>query len=184
VHLLAGPPNDKWRPFGKAGKKPDGTYFTVGMEPWFAWGKNPPPGEVGLYTYYPDMLPDPKMPGFFWGNSFFPPGPQKGTAAGKERIIPPLGKWQCWEFMIQANTAADKADGKQAMWVDGKLAGEFTNIRWRTDPQTKINAIWLLHYGYDSGDPTKQYWKDQQTVWFDDVVIAREYVGPVKRKER
>jgi len=28
--------------------------------------------------------------------------------------------------MIQANTAPDKADGKQAMWVDGKLIGEFT----------------------------------------------------------
>ena len=86
VHLLAGPPNDKWRPFGKAGKKPDGTYFTVGMEPWFAWGRNPPPGEVNLYTYWPDMLPDPKMPQFFWGNGFFPPGPGTGTAAGDKRL--------------------------------------------------------------------------------------------------
>jgi hypothetical protein len=182
VHLLAGPPNDRWRPFGKAGKKPDGTYFTVGMEPWFAWGKNPPPGEVNLYTYWPDMLPDPKMPKFFWGNGFFPPGPGKGTAGGEKRLIPPLGKWQCWEFMIQCNSAPDKADGKQAMWIDGKLAGEFTGFRWRTDPKTKIFAFWLLHYGYDSGDPTKQYWKDQQTVWFDDIVVAKEYVGPMKSK--
>src|SRR5207302_586357 len=39
VTLLGSPPNDKWRPFGKAGLKPDGTYFASSMEPWFAWGK-------------------------------------------------------------------------------------------------------------------------------------------------
>jgi hypothetical protein len=44
--------------FGKAGLKPNGTYYSTGMEPWFAWGKNPPPGEVNLYTYYLDMEPD------------------------------------------------------------------------------------------------------------------------------
>ncbi len=181
VWLMANPPKNKWGGFGKAGKKPDGTYFSTAMEPWFGWGKNPPPGEVNLYTYYPDMLADPKMPGFFWGNGFFPPGPGKGDVAGQKRVIPQLGKWQCWEFMMQANSAPDKADGKQAMWVDGKLVGEFTGIRWRTDMETKINTFWLEHYGYDSSDPTKQFWKDQQTVWFDDIVIAREYVGPMKR---
>ena len=172
---------NKWSAFGKAGLKPDGTYYSTGMEPWFAWGKNPSPGEVNLYTYSLDMEPDRKM-NKFWGNGFFPPGPGKGTPAGKDRVIPPLGQWQCWEFMIQANTAPDKADGKQAMWVDGKPIGEFTGIRWRNDMDLKVNCFWLNHYGYDEGDPTKQYWKDSQSVWFDDVVVARRYIGPIAKR--
>lgn len=180
VWLGANQRTNKWSAFGKAGRKPDGTYYSTGMEPWFAWGKNPPPGEVNLYTYYLDMEPDRKM-NKYWGNGFFPPGPGKGAAAGKDRVIPKLNEWQCWEFMIQANTAPDIADGKQAMWVDGKLAGEFTGLRWRQDLDLKVNCFWLEHYGYDEGDPTRQYWKDSQSVWFDDVVVARRYIGPMNR---
>jgi hypothetical protein len=180
VWLGANERTNKWSAFGKAGLKPDGTYYSTGMEPWFAWGKNPPPGEVNLYTYYLDMERDPKMDKY-WGNGFFPPGPAKGAAASAARVIPPLNRWQCWEFMIQANTAPDKADGKQAMWVDGKLVGQFTGIRWRKDMDLKVNCLWLEHYGYDEGDPTKEYWKDSQSVWFDDVVVARRYIGPMKK---
>jgi len=42
------------------------------------------------------------------------------------------------------------------MWVDGKLIGEFTGIRWRNDLDLKVNCFWLEHYGYDEGDPTKR----------------------------
>jgi hypothetical protein len=32
----------------------------------------------------------------------------------------------------------------------------------------------------DPGDPTKQFWPEkEQTVWFDDVVVARRYIGPL-----
>jgi len=177
VTLLANPPEDRWRAFGKAGLKPDGSYFGSGMEPWFAWGKNPPPGEINLYAYYPDMEIDPKM-NKYWGNAFFPTGPGKGEAAGSKRVVPPLDRWQCWEFMLQANTVPDKADGKQAMWVDGKLVGEFPGLRWRTRNDVKVNCLWIQHYGYDDSDPTRQYSKDQQTVWFDDIVVSTRYVGP------
>jgi hypothetical protein len=181
VWLLANPPKERWRAFGKAGQKPDGSYFSTGMEPSFAWGKNPPPGEVCLYAYYPDMAIDPKM-NKYWGNQFFPPGPGKGKAAGPDRVIPPLDRWHCWEFMIQANSAPEVADGKQAMWLDGKLAGEFTGLRWRTAMDLKINTLWLEHYGYDNGDPTKRFWKNQQSVWFDDVVVAKQYIGPIRER--
>jgi hypothetical protein len=179
VWLMANQAKNKWSAFGKAGNKPDGTYYSAGMEPWFAWGKNPSPGEVNLYTYSLDMEPDKKM-NKYWGNAYFPKGPGKGQAAGPDRVIPPLDQWQCWEFMIQANSAPDKSDGRQAMWVDGKVAGDFKGIHWRTDMDLKVNTVWLEHYGYDDGDPTKQYWKDEQTVWFDDVVVATRYIGPKK----
>jgi len=177
--LLGSPPDDKWRPFGKAGLKPDGTYFSAGMEPWFAWGRNPPPGELNFYSYFADMLPDPKM-NKYWGNSFFPPGPEAGKAAGPGRVVPKLGIWQCWEFMVEVNTAPDRADGRQAMWLDGSLVGEWSGIRWRSDPRVRIDAFWLQHFGGDGSDPTKQYWRDEVSVWFDDVVVAREYIGPMR----
>lgn len=183
VTLMGAPRNDRWRPFGKAGLKPDGTYFSTGMEPWFAWGRNPPPGELSFYSYFPDMEIDAKM-NKYWGNGFFPPGPGRGQAAGKSKVVPALDRWQCWEFMIQANTAPDRADGEQAMWLDGRLVGRFTGIRWRTDPAVKINILWLLHYGYDDSDPTRQYWKDTQTVWFDDVIVATGYIGPARLSDR
>jgi hypothetical protein len=180
IWLSANPRTNRWQAFGKAGLKPDGTYFSSGMEAWFAWGKNPPPGELNFYSYFLDMEMDPKM-NKYWGNSFFPPGPDKGVAAGPNRVIPALNRWQCWEFMLEANSP-DQADGKQAMWVDGKLIGEFTGIRWRNDPALRINCFWLEHYGYDNSDPTKQFWKDKQTVWFDDVVVATCYIGPREKK--
>ncbi len=179
VTLLANERTNRWSAFGKAGMKPNGTYFSTGMETWFAWGKNPPPGELHLYSYFLDMERDQKMDKY-WGNSFFAPGPGKGVAASEQRIIPKLDQWQCWEFMIQANTR-EKSDGRQAMWLDGKLVGEFVDIRWRNKADLKITALWLQHYGFDSGDPTKQYWKQRQTVWFDDVVVATRYIGPIHR---
>jgi hypothetical protein len=178
VTLLANQRQNRWSAFGKAGLRPNGTYFSSGMEPWFAWGQNPPPGEVNLYSYFLDMEPDRKT-GKYWGNAFFPPGPARGQAASDQRVIPPRDQWQCWEFMIQANTSPDKSDGRQAMWVDGQLVGEFSGIRWRSDPELKVNCLWLQHYGFDPGDPTKQFWPAAQSVWFDDVVVARRYIGPV-----
>ena len=180
VWLGANQRTNKWSSFGKAGNKPDGTYYSTGMEPWFAWGKNPSPGEVNLYTYFLDMEPDRKM-NKYWGTSFFPPGPGKGEAAGAGCVIPRLDQWQCWEFMIHANSGPDKPDGTQAMWMDGNLIGKFTGIRWRTDPDLKVNSFWLEHYGSDEGDPTKQFWKASQSVWFDDIVVATDYIGPLQR---
>ena len=79
---------------------------------------------------------------------------------------------------MQANSEPDKVDGRQAMWVDGKKIGEFTGLRWRTRNEVKINVVWIQHYGYDESDPTKAYWKDEQSVWFDDIVVSKSYVGP------
>ncbi len=58
---------------------------------------------------------------------------------------------------------------------------QFTGIRWRSDLDLRVNCLWLEHYGYDPGDPTKQFWKESQSVWFDDVVVATEYIGPIQK---
>ncbi|MCX7818828.1 MAG: hypothetical protein N2652_06445 [Kiritimatiellae bacterium] len=177
VTLLANSPTNRWSAFGKAGLRPDGTWFCSGMEPWFAWGRNPPPGELAMYTYFLDMELD-RPTGRYYGNFFFPPGPERGAAAGPARVLPALDRWQCWEFMIEANSAPDRADGRQAMWLDGRRIAEFTGLRWRLSPDLKINCFWLQHYGMDQSDPTRAHWPERQTVWFDDVVVATEYIGP------
>jgi hypothetical protein len=108
--------------------------------------------------------------------------------------------------MVQLNSAPDAADGELALWLDGervmhvakgtrrgpwtglgftlpKEGGEpFEGFRWRTSRDLQLNWFWLLHYvteaaarrngQADPGRPCR--------VWFDDVVLATEYIGPVQ----
>ncbi len=85
--------------------------------------------------------------------------------------------------MVRANTAPDRTDGGQAMWLDGRKVAEFDGIRWRFGPGLKIDCFWLQHYGYGSSDPTPEHWGRRQTVWFDNVVITTEYIGPMRPSE-
>ena len=39
----------------------------------------------------------------------------------------------------------------------------------------------MEHFGYDGGDPTREFWKESQSMWFDDVVVATRYIGPRKK---
>ena len=85
--------------------------------------------------------------------------------------------------MLKANSAPDKADGAQAFWVDGELYGHFDGFRWRTTDKLKINSFWLLYYNTEqparhNNDPHPE--SRVMEVWFDDIVIATEYIGPVQ----
>lgn len=160
-HLLANRRDNKWSAFGKAGVKPAGDdFFTVGLEPWRDWGNNPAPGEMMFYSYHMDMPIDPKM-GKYWGEMFCP----------SPKFIPGRGKWYCMELMVKAN-APGQSDGEQAYWIDGELKGKYSGIRWRSDADLKINAFWLMLYVHNSPRVNR--------VWFDDVVIDDEYIGPIE----
>jgi hypothetical protein len=84
-------------------------------------------------------------------------------------------------MMIKANSRPDAADGEQKFWVDVKLVGDFKGFRWRSTDKLKLNSFWLLHDGETgstiNNDP--DYAKRKYDVWFDDVVIATDYIGPV-----
>nr|HQH72590.1 hypothetical protein [bacterium] len=162
VHLLANRADNKWSAFGKAGLKPGGAdFFTTGLEPWRDWGRHPAPGELMLYTYHMDMPIDPKM-GKYWGEMMRP----------APSVIIERGRWYGMEMMVKANTPG-QADGEQAFWVDGQLIGRFTGIRWRDTPDLKINDFWLMLYVHNSPKINR--------VWFDDVAIGTEYIGPVEK---
>jgi len=161
-------------PKGWAGHKPAGDdHFISSIEPWSNWGKIAAPGAWNFYCYWQDMKPDGR--GDYWGNAFMP---------GSEAI--PRGQWICMETMVKANTAG-ASDGEQAFWVDGKLVGHFKGIRWRSTDLLKLNSFWLQYdvcenSAQHNNDPTP---KDREyEVWFDDVVLATDYIGPIQGKPK
>ncbi|MGB2822001.1 MAG: hypothetical protein WBF17_13540, partial [Phycisphaerae bacterium] len=169
VHLVADRTPTPW-PKGGAGERPSGeAKFSTGIEPTGRWGKFPPPGVWNFYTYWHEMKTK-------WGSVY----------DGKQTAIVP-GRWYCVEALLKANSAPDKRDGEQAFWVDGELYGRFEGFRWRTTGKLKINSFWLLFYNTDQ--PARHN-KDPEPdsrvmeVWFDDIVIATEYVGPVHGKPK
>ena len=165
VHIVAG--RSKWGGFGKAGIRPNGTdFFSTGIEPAGRGRRFPPPGVWHFYTYWPDMRG------------------RYGTGFSPDKPIPiPRDRWICVEFMLKCNRAP-KRDGEQAFWINGKLAGHFKDFRWRTTNDLKINAFWLLYYVTPEAlrrsrarSVTGRY-----RVWFDDVVVATKYIGPMKTR--
>jgi len=169
VHLVADRTPQPW-PKGGAGETPPGdAKFSTGIEPTGRWGKFPPPGVWNFYTYWHEMKSK-------WGSVF----------NGRQDPIEP-GRWYCVEAMVQANSSPEKDDGVQAFWVDGELYGRFDGFRWRTTDKLKLNSFWLLFYNTDqparhNKDPRPE--SRVMEVWFDDVVIATEYVGPVSGKPK
>lgn len=152
---------DKWSGFGGAGLKPGGDErFSTALEPWGDWGRNPAPGRWNFYSYWHEMTKSPD--GKYWGNGF---RPETQGDIPKER-------WICAEFMLKHNRPGE-ADGEQAFWIDGKLGGHWQGFNWRTAPDLRANALTLETY------ITDRWTKNPvNIVDFDNLVIAREYIGP------
>jgi hypothetical protein len=156
---------DKWSGFGGAGLKPEGSErFSTAIEPWGNWGRWTPPGRWNFYSYWHEM--EKSRDGKYWGNSYGVPSSP----------IIPKGRWICVEFMLKHNTPV-QPDGEQAFWIDGALQGRWKGFNWRKTETLKANALTLESYITDrwTKNPTN-------VVSFDNVVIARRYVGPVLKK--
>lgn len=192
THLGGFCPPTPW-PQGGAGLRPEGDKrFTTGVEPFgaeWAWD---------FYTYWQGMHAH--GDGKYWGTPFL---------ANVER--PPVAKdrWICVELMVKTNTpGADTADGEQAFWIDGQLwrldqqvvshigpgfppgrwtggwwqpdpdsDSKFEGFRWRTTDQLNVNYIWAYLY------ITKARPGRVSKVWFDNIVVARRYIGPLAPAE-
>jgi hypothetical protein len=103
--------------------------------------------------------------GKFWGNSL---RPDSQPNIRKD-------EWICAEFMLKHNTPG-KADGEQAFWINGELRGHWKGFQWRTSSKLRANALTLESYVTDR-------WTKNPTniVYFDNLVIASRYIGPVNR---
>lgn len=155
---------DRWSGFGGAGLKPEGSErFSTAIEPWGNWGRWAPPGRWNFYSYWHEM--EPSKDGKYWGNSFGVPSAP----------LIPQDRWICVEFMLKHNTPG-QADGEQAFWIDGVLQGHWKGIHWRKTAQLMANALTLESYFTDRW--TKN---PVNVVFFDNVVIARRYIGPTAK---
>ena len=139
-------------------------------------GKAPVPGPLNVYCYHPGQRSD-------FGDHFFPSGmvlPYSPTAGNKgdfgieftarPDVVPELGRWQCYEFMVKANTPG-RRDGRMACWLDGKLIADFPNVRLRDVASLKIERIGLGLYMASNAIR-------ENRKWYDDVVAATSYIGP------
>jgi hypothetical protein len=67
----------------------------------------------------------------------------------------------------------ERNDGILRARLDGRLAFEKTDIRFRTVATLKIEQVWMnVYHGGTKPSPYDQH------LFIDNVVIARKYIGP------
>ncbi len=161
-----------------AGQPADGTNkFLIDFECWRNDPKTPMPGHLNIYCYWPEQAT-----GF--GDHFFPSGkvlPNSSARSGaatfgkqfapRTDLVPELDRWYCHEIMLKVNTVG-KRDGRIGCWVDGKLVADFTGLRFRDVETLKIDRCKI---GLHIGKPTIR----ENKKWYDDVVAATSYIGPM-----
>lgn len=84
-------------------------------------------------------------------------------------------RWYAIEHYVKMNTPG-RNDGIYKVWLDGRLVFEKTDVRYRDIPKIKIQKI---HVNYWHGGMTPSPY--DQDVFIDNLVISREYVGPMSR---
>jgi len=156
------------------GVRPNGrNHFTVVLDAaqYGSDARPGPPGYLELGCYYMDQ-------GRKWGDLLFPNGevyPQKSKwllakdFVPRPNIIPERGRWCCYEIMVRMNAPGER-DGRVAFWVDGKLAGDFPNLRLRSVPILTASRINIVTYSSKL--------QPHATLWYDDIVAATSYIGP------
>jgi hypothetical protein len=107
------------------------------------------PGGWGLWVLYPFQYPD------------FKPLPN---------WQPIRGVWYCYEFMVQVNALGTR-NGVVAYWINGQLKGRWPNLFIRSIDSLKIDFASLDLHATKSARVNKK--------WYDNVVIARSYIGPI-----
>jgi hypothetical protein len=164
-----------------------------------------PPGIWHFYTYWPEMrsyqTPEGKGDRCY-GNDFEPKESvvvPRGKWVCVEMMIQlnstPDASDGEQAFWIDGKLAAWFAPGSvKGYWMrdvfrlDDAKGQPFEGLRWRTDPRVTINKVWLMHYVSERVFAETEAWAKahpgfpvnsrQATVWFDDIVVSREYVGP------
>jgi hypothetical protein len=195
-------PKTPW-PMVKAGEPPAGDKsFWVGIEPFGdAW-------RWDYYTYWCEMRGSPPR-GQTWGNSFVHDSELKVTR-GKWTCVEvmvhmndvgdtngemalwidgkqvsrlgkgfPKGKWVYDKFEPGREGEGirwDRAKGGPERFNTKPGGDPFEGFRWRTAKELDLNFVWA--YVYITDAPEGHVSK----VWFDDLVVATEYVGPIERK--
>jgi hypothetical protein len=166
---------DDWTP-RRGGKLPGfgGTYGRAG------WGGRPVDGTdgwsarglfegqkdgrtpIGFYCYHMDMRGR-------YGSNWVWDRDERGFLENN--------RWYCIEQYVKLNTPG-QSDGILRGWVDGELAFEKTDIRFRSVDRLKIEAVWINVYLGGT-------WTAEQDhhLYLDEVVISKRPIGTVDLKK-
>ncbi len=89
-------------------------------------------------------------------------------------IVP--GQWHCVEVMAKVSSPG-KSDGAAKLWVNGKLVSDVSGLPLRDeDHADMLFTLFFVGPYFHPGSP-----KDQ-VHWIDQIVVATEYIGPVRKK--
>jgi hypothetical protein len=132
------------------------------------------PGRLAAYIYHP-------LQRDAYGDHFFPTGvvsPFTSTPfdfgphfVSRPNVVPQRGRWYAYELMVQANTPG-QPNGRIALWLDGILIADFTNLRLRDTASLKLDKVTLgLHVKTNNLGVARK--------WYDNVVVATSYIGPM-----
>jgi hypothetical protein len=159
-----------------AGVFPTGTnHFLVVTDPT-KFRDEAQPGYIHNYVYhmnqgsgfgdhlYSDGQKVPSGSGWTPGVDFAPIAPTQ----------PPLDEWFTLEIRGEANTPG-QANGRVTTWLNGAIISDLTGLRFRSTTALKwdLVQIGVGQGGGLSGSLPAQY------VYFDNLVVATEYIGPV-----
>ena len=112
--------------------------------------------QVYFYTYHADMEGQ-------YGDNLHWDIENRGSLAN--------GQWYCIETYVKLNTPGEK-DGILRGWVDGKLAMERTDLRFRDMADLKIEGFWMnLYYGGRWSSP------GDMDVYFDNMALSFNPIG-------
>lgn len=196
-------PATRW-PSVRAGQPTRGDKsFWVGIEPF---GKS---WQWDYYTYWCDMRGSPPR-GQTWGNSFIHNDQLKvgrgewtcvevmvqmndvGKSNGELALWIdgqqvshlgkgfPHGKWVFDKFMPgqEGNGVRwNQTKGNREYFTTAAGGDPFDGFRFRTAEKLNVNFVWLYTY-ITKGTPGHS-----NRVWFDDVVVATEYIGPLHQHQ-
>ena len=191
-------PATPW-PSVKAGQRTDGAKsFWSGIEPFgSAWVWD-------FYTYWAEMRGSPPR-GQTWGNSFGHEPKlrvEKGRWICVEQMIQmndpndsngeqalwidgtlisrlgkgfPKGRWTFDKFLPGKGGRGirwDDSAGDRREFDVPEGGAPFEGFRWRTVPELNVNYVWLYVF-------TQKPAGHRIQVWFDHVVVATSYIGPI-----
>ncbi|MCP4782979.1 MAG: DNRLRE domain-containing protein [Fuerstiella sp.] len=170
---------DDWNQTVQGGKLPgiSGTYGEAGWggrrsngtNGWSARGLfrrtvpagNPLAGRtpIGFYCYHADMK-GAYGTNWVWSKDY--------------RGYLETNRWYAIEQYCRLNTPHEK-NGVLRAWVDGYLAFEKTDVRFRLTDELRIEQVWMnFYHGGTIPSPHDQH------VFIDNVVIAKSYIGPMQ----
>ena len=141
------------RPTGVDGWSLRGSFYPTVRTPNPLQGRTP----IGYYAYHMDQATR-------YGSSW----PWTQSALG----VLANNRWYCLEQYVKLNQPA-AADGVVRAWLDGVLAFEKSDVRFRSVEALKIERLWMnVYHGGTAVAPHTQH------LFVDNVVLARGYIGP------